>query len=153
MSESFRIAIASICGFIVFLYLLITRVIQNKNKKTKLIELAKQNNCIVKGRCVETKRIQGTNNFDDPIHIREESMKVKYEYIVNNIKYYKKIKFQSIGSTSAKYPYEITIYYNKNNPKKCVSNHDSNTRGTGCLLTIVMTLLTFCLALNILKLF
>ncbi len=54
---------------------------------------------------------------------------------------------------ATKYPYEITVYYDEKNPRKIVTNYDNDSRGKGCLLSIVLSLLTIAIILGILNYF
>ncbi len=65
---------------------------------------------------------------------------VTYEYFVGGERYTKTLHFQSPGMAGCDYPGKITVYYDRNNPKKAYSKNDINEtvkKNAGCFGTIL----------------
>ena len=93
--------------------------------KKKFIKKAINDGCVAEGICVDSKLRLGNDDSGNG-SFKNDTQIVKYEYIVNGNKYYKKVKFQSPGCVSAKFPYRVKIYYSKGNPRKSICNEESN---------------------------
>lgn len=116
-------------------------------KKEQMIAQAKRKGNVAKGVCVDTKFVRG-DMHSDHIEMREHSMRVKYEYRVNGVPYYKTMEFQSIGMAVTNYPHEVDVYYDGRNPRKAVCPEEATAehhRQAGCYSTIVVFVLVFVL--------
>lgn len=152
MTENTIITIAVCCGILVFIYLFMKKIIKGESWKTNLIEKASKNNCFTQATCIDRKLHLGNDDSGNGT-FKNDRMKVKYEYQVNGRKYYKKLNFQSPGCVSVNYPYTITVYYKKNNPKKAVcKNEIQQTKETGCLIVFIVTIATILIVKQLLTL-
>lgn len=119
-----------------------------KSRKQKFIEKAKINGNFTSGKFVDVKIILADRDSSNP-RMRSESRKVKYSYVVNGVEYFKYMTFQNVGRVSVDYPFDVTVYYNPNNPKNAVCPEEATNAihmQNGCLVTIfIFCLITFCL--------
>lgn len=150
MTDNFKLGIAIVFGLIVFIYLFITKVLNNKNRINKFIEKCELEGTKTEATCVSTKLVLG-NDESGNSYFKNDRYKVKYFYQVNGKTYYKKITFQSPGTVSTNYPYTIMVYYDKNNPKKAYTKIEGKRSG-GCFFSVAVSLIIILVIYNLLKL-
>jgi len=138
MSEMMQSGIAVFLGLITFGVCYYRFLIKGKSGKERFIDRAKQKGCVTEGTCIKTKTRFGTHDSNDASYLSNDSIIVKYEYMVKGKSYSKKIKFQSPGMVSIKYPYKVNIYYDEKNPAKAYCREEASA-DSGCLLTLVCT--------------
>lgn len=156
MSEKMQVGIAVGCGFIVFVFSYIKVFLYGKSRKQRFIEKAKEKGNVTYGTCVDTKLSLGTDKAGSPDALRFDTLIVKYEYVVNGKKYYKKLRFQSPGMASIDFPYKVKVYYDPKRPRKAVCKREASVgrqRQNGCLLTILYTIATTRIVYEIIKRF
>ncbi len=125
---------------------------KDKGYRHKFISKAEKEGCFRSAKCIKT-TIRG-NSFDSSKSqfIRNKAYFVTYEYEVDGQRYHKTLEYQDIGSVSCRYPVEVTVYFDKKNPKKayCRNEVDAGTRkNMGCLWSILSAVFVMWLILNI----
>ena len=154
MSEEIRSTIALIAGAIVFVVCYIKLFLKGKSLRQRFIERAKEQGSFTTATLIDHKRRLG-NDESGNSYFQNDRLKCTYEYKVNGITYKKKLTFQSPGTVSIKFPYEVTVYYDPKNPAKSVCKEEASQgsqRSAGCLGTIVFAIVAFELIYNLLKL-
>lgn len=134
MEDKIRNIIAFI-NFLILGYLFIKKVIKGESWKSKLIEEGSKNNCYTEAIAID--------NDSSYLYRRTKNsiVFVKYEYEVNGKKYYKKLGFKYYGSL-LDYPYKITVYYKKNNPRKAACENELlETKANGCAMIFVLMMI------------
>ena len=121
------------------------------SKKYRFIEHAKSIGAFTEGKTVDTKFYGGIRDSDNR-NVRNDSLVVKYEYIVNGKSYYKKMEFQSPGLVSIEYPSNVIVYYDVNNPKKAVCKEELNERQSRLVKVILLFIVVMTIMVNVLKL-
>lgn len=150
MTENIQFAVAAFCGLTVFGVCYYYFLLKNNSVKQSFINKAKSNGWVAEGVCVAQKTRYGTHDINDASYLSNDTLIVKYEYMVKGVKYYKKLKFQSPGMVSIKFPYKVKVYYNPKNPKKSFCQEEISDTG-GCLITIIATVGTLIVIFNLLK--
>lgn len=152
MSENIKFAISLAIGIAVFIcsWILITKM--EKSRKNFFMEKCKNAGYMTEGVSVNQKINIGTNNTRDPSYIDNNKLAVTYEYIVNGVKYHKKIKYQSPGSISVDAPQKVIVYYNPKDPKRAFC-HEEHKGNNGCGVAIILFFITVFVVYNFLKFF
>lgn len=99
---------------------------QRGSKKLRFIKAAKKAGNYTQGVKVDSKFYGGIRDHESR-DVRNDSLVVKYKYIVNGISYFKKMEFQSPGSLVIKHPEIVTVYYDSRNPKKAVCPEEADS--------------------------
>lgn len=147
------IALLSLCVSVPMAVGYYKKVMGGNARQDRFIDKAKQNGCVTTGVCVDTEYLPGDINGDN-LTERSAMMKVKYEYRVDGMKYYKYLRFQDIGCDLLDYPEQITIFYDKRNPRKTLSRMEfsaSSRKQSGCLGAIGIWFVITAILTNILK--
>lgn len=145
MSEGIKLAIAFICGVIVFVYCIIKYFINKNTRGNRLKEKAERDGTIVVAKAIKHLYRRETEETG-----QDQSMTVVYEYSVNNKKYRKKLRYYNSGRIM--YNDEVRIYYDKNNPRKAVASAELGTeQQTGCLITIFVPIIIIIVIFNLLR--
>ena len=119
-------------------------------KREKFIEEAKAKGNVVRAKCVKSRRNLPVESSDNDVY-RYEGRTVTYEYVINGKKYSKRLFFQSPGKVSVDYPYEISVYYSEKNPRKAYAREEMNEKRRGCLLTLIVFIVSVAVILNLIK--
>lgn len=135
--ETLLMGVSLIFAAIIFVYLQYNLYFNWKTRKQKLIEVAEKNGWIAQGRCVKYRYTK--QYYKNRHQVKNYIIKVKYEYVVDGRKYYKKIKYRPREFT---FPRNVVIYYNANNPKKAACAHEAKRKESGCLIPLVVAILT-----------
>ncbi len=155
MSDELRVGISVGVGLLILLSGYIFSFFDVKFGKAKFIEIAKAKGNCTQGYIIKDKFIPGDETSENE-EIRSNTMRITYEYVVNGVKYKKKMSFQSPGMVTIKFPIVIDVYYDPRNPKKAVCKEEATRaiqQRTGCLLSFVFATVAIAVLLNILKLF
>lgn len=143
MSENTINYIAVACFFAIVVLGYIRLFFKAESSGQKFIKKAKAAGNYTTARSVSSKYRQGNRESGNDT-FRYDAYTVKYEYVVDGIKYYKKIRFQSPGMVGVNYPIQVTVYYNPANPKKSVCQEEAApNRSLGCLGTLVIAVVVF----------
>lgn len=152
MAENLAFGIALSMAVLVGILCLYKLVIKGKTKKQKFIEKAEEMGCYTQGKFVDFKVIMGAEDSKSA-SFRYDTYIVKYEYVVEGKKYYKKMPFSADGRLVGSYPLIVTVYYDSRKPSKAFCKEEATktkqVRG-GCLTTIFFTILTLALVYNLL---
>lgn len=95
------------------------RFVNRPRKEKAFIEKAMKEGTYTNGVLVKNTLRLGNDEAGNS-SFKNDKMSCVYEYSVNGVTYKKRIAFQSPGMVSVAFPYSIVIYYDGNNPKKCV---------------------------------
>ncbi len=155
MSEDMKMIIAAGVGFVVFVFCYFKIFWHGRSREQKFIEKAKEQGNFVEGNFVDYKISLG-NESSKSARLRYDSYIVKYEYIVEGKKYYKKLVFRTKGNMRANYPYTITVYYDPKKPHKGVAGNQATNqvqKTRGCLVTVIITLVVIRVMIRILGIF
>lgn len=143
-----------LCGIVVCIYCLDHVFLNGKSRNQRFVENAKKSGCKTKGRCIATKMQPGNcysgANDDD----RFPKLNCTYEYWVDGKRYITELYYICYPGESRENTDEITIYYDKNRPSKCVSAGEATKQEqqkNGCVLTIFITLCTIKIVYEILE--
>lgn len=143
--------VAGIVGFFAY-----KRRVGGANRRHRFIENAKRTGCYTVGECVDSK-LQFGNPDSSSLHMRSNSLKVKYKYQVDGISYYKSMTFQDPGKVCIDFPISVTVYYDRNNPKKAICPEEATKAQqlrSSCLgsmgLAILALIVTFYLLRSVL---
>lgn len=151
MNETIRALIALLAGTVVLIVCYINVILKGKSHKQKLIEKAKATGNYTTATLIKNELLLG-NDESGNANFKNDRMKCVYEYKVNGISYKKKITFQSPGMVAVKYPYSLTVYYDSNNPRKCVCPEEANSKSIGCFGTVALVIVTIAVVFYLLKL-
>lgn len=140
MSDEKRLEIAFVAAVIGFIFFLIRYFSKKPTKIQRFAEKAKENGCVQTAQAVSRRVNAGTGDISDPERMHTKVF-VKYSYVVNGKDYIKSVMYKKGWSTSTDYPFEITVYYDKNNPKKAYSHFEvnsasANKKANGCSAVI-----------------
>lgn len=151
MSENLKAVIAVGAGTIVLIICYIRLIFKGRSKsyKERFIERAKAEGNVAEATLVDTKLRLG-NDESNNSYYKNDLMKATYQYTVRGKTYKKKLKFQSPGMVSVKYPYSVKVYYNEKNPAKGVCLEEAGS--SGCATTMLLTVLTIIAVYGLLKL-
>lgn len=142
------LAIAGIVGFFTY-----RRKVGGQTKKQRFIENAKRAGHYTEGEYVDSKVLLG-NRESSNLYLKNKTLKVKYEYWVNGVRYLKTLTFQDPGKVSIDFPVSVTVYYDPNNPRKAVCPEEATKTQqlrSGCLVTIGATILALAMSFHILR--
>lgn len=90
-------------------------------RKQRFVAKAKENYCSTNGVATKTQYRAGDRSASE-LSQSQDRITVKYEYVAQGKIYYKKLRFYSRGFVT--FPDKVIIYYDKNNPKKCVAENE-----------------------------
>lgn len=145
MNDDVRVKVALVCGALSAIYLFIRLVVVRKNTRTtRLKEKAERDGTIVTATAI--KKFYRENDDET----RTVGTHVIYEYVVDGKKYRRKLYFADDD-----YPLDITIYYDKSNPRKAIDGGDVSTEGqvaNGCATTLIVPIIITILVRNLLRL-
>lgn len=111
------------------------KVMGGNSKQDKFVEKAKRSGCVATGVSVDTEYLPGDINGKN-LAERSPMVRVKYEYRVDGVAYHKYMNFQKPGHSLIDYPEQVTVYYDRNNPRKTISPEEfsaANRKQSGCL--------------------
>lgn len=155
MSEEMINLIPGIVGILVFIFCYFRLILFGKSRKQKFVEKAKENGNFVEGVFVDFRISRGSHESKNDA-FGEDDYIVKYEYCVDGMKYYKKLRFNSGGSMTKCYPSKIMVYYNPNNPKKAIAGNEATAvqqKKSGCLTSFVVTGIVVWSLIRLIRLF
>jgi hypothetical protein len=144
------LVIAAIMGYLTY-----KKRMGGMTKNQKFIANAKQAGNYTIGQ-YDDSVLQFGNRESTNLYRRSDRMKVRYKYRVKGVDYYKTLFFQDPGKISIDYPYNITVYYDPQNPKKAVCPEEATKKQqleSGCLASMGITLLTLFVVFHVLKFF
>lgn len=136
MSDNLKFGIAFLIGFLLAVFLFVKLCIKGRTNGNKLKEKAEREGTITTAKAIKHlhRRDDGSGQY--------QSETVVYEYIVEGHTYRKKLVFRDVGRVD--YATEITIYYNKSNPKNSIAFNEINGGQefqSGCLTSIVVPII------------
>ena len=142
MSEDLRLTLVTALGVIILAVGYYLIILRRDKKRQKFFDKANKNNCTAVANLSKvTAILKKTKNID---YEKVEYLKivvVKYEYTVNDRKYYKKYIYRARGANnSATYPDKIFVYYDEKRPQKAKTKGEDNSLkpAIGCLGTFVI---------------
>lgn len=130
------------------------KVMGGNSKHDRFVEKAKRNGCVTTGVCVDTEYLLG-DRAAKSMEERSPAIEVKYQYQVDDVTYHKRLQFQNPGSRWIDYPDTITIYYDKNNPKRVVTPAEFSSyarKQSGCLGAVGIWFALMMIVIGVLKL-
>lgn len=145
-----------LCGIVVCIYCLDHVFLHGKSRNQRFVEKAKKLGCQTKGRSIATKIQPGNAYSGAKSDDRFPKLYVTYEYWVDGKRYITELYYIWYPGELSLYSDtdEITIYYDKNRPSKCVSAGEATKQEqqkNGCVLTIFITLCTIKIVYEILE--
>lgn len=151
MSEDVRLLAALAAWIVVMVICQIHHFRHGKSRKQKFIEAAKAQGNYTTATLADSKIRLGDDESNNSYYKNDRAINV-YEYVLNGVKYKKKMVFQSPGMVSVRYPYTVVVYYDAKKPARGVCQEEAG-KGSGCLVTIVLAMLAFMCVYHVLKLF
>lgn len=113
-----------------------------KSFNQRFIAKCRKENSYTQGYAVSSTFIRGDDESSSHMR-RADKRKVRYEYTVDGQRFYKTFTFSDGGRAGVKYPQNITIFYNKNNPRKCAVSQGQAKVGSYLLAFFIPVALTF----------
>ena len=147
MTDDLKFNVSFACGVAVFVCLFYFLVIKLRTRGNRLKEKAEKAGCVAIAKEIKDdyRRFTGSDG-------KYRSEIVTYEYFVDGKSYKKKITFTDTGIVM-KYPNQVTIYYDKNNPHKSYADVELGKNvqmQTGCCTTIFTPIIVIIVIYNLL---